>query len=201
MTLRERVEERRRLGSAEAGAFRGSRAYRNFFEGYEEVAVPRGNGRGVRIERIYRGSYYVQEGSDHVWLRRKVLCLLLYLASFLCFAAAAWPSYAGNTAAYTVLAQAVAALLYLWLFTVVCSYIVSGRRMTVSKYKRAVLPMTNAAAAVSFVLLLTAAMQVVYCVINRGGAYAWTGAAAYLAAAGFAALLYRQEKNCRYRTE
>jgi len=194
------------LGSGEA-RMKGSRAYQKYFEGYEEMALPKKNGKGTRIVRVYRGDYYLEDVPDSAWRGGKVLYALCYVLSFTAFLAAALPARPGNMTWYAVIPQAVAVLAYFWLLTVVCSRIVSDRRMTISKYKRAVLPLPYACEAVLLMLGLALLMQVLHAAVSAAaGTAAGAGETVltwllYAAAAGLIAVIFRREKATEYRRE
>lgn len=61
--------------------FSHSGSYHRHFQGYAEQRVPRENGRGVRIERVYVADYYRYEETDAVWRRKKFMYLLLYASA------------------------------------------------------------------------------------------------------------------------
>ena len=73
-----------------ANPFSHSHAYHSYFQGYAEQRVPRENGKGTRIQRIYVADYYRYEEPDQVWRRRKLVC------AGACAAAAACVLYADS---------------------------------------------------------------------------------------------------------
>ncbi len=58
-----------------------STAYHRFFLGYSEHRVPRQNGRGYRIERIYTADYCRYEEPDGEWKRKKIYGFLAILVT------------------------------------------------------------------------------------------------------------------------
>lgn len=58
-----------------------STMYHRVFEGYSERQVPRENGKGARIERVYVGDHYVRRGGAKALRRAKLLYAGLYLAA------------------------------------------------------------------------------------------------------------------------
>ena len=138
------------------GEYTGSRAYHRYFEGYEEHTVMKRNGRGTRIERLYRADYYYQDISDHAWIAHKILYAFLYVLAAALFIGSAAPSDVINKTRYMTFIQAISVMLYIWLFCVLCSYIISDRYMTISKYKRAFRPFKRA------VMLTAAAMAAAF---------------------------------------
>ena len=144
----------------------GSRAYKRFFEGYEEVTIPNRNGRGFRIKRIYRGGYYRQDITTCRWVLLKMIYAFLFILSFCFFANPALRSIPVNSVWYVTISQAVVVALYFWSVTVLCSYIVSGRNMTISKYKRACVPIRYAFKSTFIALLVTTVLTVLFVVVN-----------------------------------
>ena len=59
--------------------FSHSSSYHQHFQGYAEQRVPRENGKGTRIERIYVASYYQYEETDTVWRWKKFSYIILFI--------------------------------------------------------------------------------------------------------------------------
>jgi hypothetical protein len=146
---------------------KGSRAYQRFFEGYEEITIPDKNGRGYQIKRIYRGEYYRQDISDSKWIGLKILYFFLFVGSFCFFAKAALLNLPVNSVWYVTMSQAADVAVYFWSFTALCSYIVSERNMTISKYKRACVPIRYALKSSFIVLLVTFFLNILFLVLDR----------------------------------
>lgn len=78
----ERKQQRRleEEGSDLHRPFNHSTFYHRFFEGYSEQLVPKGNGKGRRVERTYVGKTYRRSCSDSAWWLAKLgyvgLCLV-----------------------------------------------------------------------------------------------------------------------------
>ncbi|MCC8068105.1 MAG: hypothetical protein LIO94_13555 [Clostridiales bacterium] len=180
----------------------GSRAYQKFFEDYEEVLVPKKNGKGSRISRIYRGQYYRQEFSDACWYGMKVAYPLLAVVSCLLFCSAALPAIGANHVWYVNLLQALSIGSYLWLFVVLCHYVAAPRSMTISGWKRACRPIKNALRLLIVSILLTAVSTVLYYLINQ---IEYSGTVLnclvrYLLGAGFCAVIFYIESRTTYST-
>jgi NADH:ubiquinone oxidoreductase subunit 6 (subunit J) len=58
--------------------FTHSTSYHKFFQGYAERRVPKANGKGTRIERIYVENYYRYAETDTVWRWKKLVYSLCY---------------------------------------------------------------------------------------------------------------------------
>ena len=59
--------------------FSHSGSYHRHFQGYAEQRVPRENGKGTRIERIYVADYYRYEETDAAWLWKKFCYIILFV--------------------------------------------------------------------------------------------------------------------------
>lgn len=85
---RRRMRAVKRLANERESEWEGfithSAMYHRVFEGYSERQVPRKSGKGVRIERVYAGNYYVRRGGAAALRRAKVLYGILYLAAVVC---------------------------------------------------------------------------------------------------------------------
>ncbi len=178
----------------------GSRAYQKFFEDYEEITIPKKNGKGTAIRRIYRGSYYRLEASDARWYARKVIYPLLAVVSCLFFGAAAFPYSSANRAWYVNVPQAVTMAVYLWLLVVLCFYIAAPRNVTVYGWKRGYLPMKKALKAQAAAILATAAATLLHDLFNAAALTAQTFVylAEYLLGAGMIAVIYCLESRAVY---
>lgn len=58
--------------------FSHSSAYHRHFQGYAEQRVPKENGKGNRIERVYVADYYEYEETDTVWRWMKFSYIILF---------------------------------------------------------------------------------------------------------------------------
>ena len=59
--------------------FSHSGSYHRHFQGYAEQRIPKENGRGNRIERIYVADYYEYGETDTVWRWKKLGCIVLFV--------------------------------------------------------------------------------------------------------------------------
>lgn len=203
MDLRKGLGESFRKGEVDGKkkTWCGSRAYRKFFEDYEEIRVPKENGRGSKIERIYRGDYYRRECSDGWWYAMKGVYLLLAAASAWLFGFAALPSTGANRVWYVTVPQAVSIVCYLWLFRVLCSYIAAPRNMTVSEWKRACKPLRLVLRILSGGILVTAAGTLAYYLsyASEFDGQVFTYLMAYLLGAVLIGFVYFAESRTVYR--
>lgn len=178
----------------------GSRAYQRFFEDYEEIQVPKENGKGTRIKRIYRGMYYRQVGSDGNWYLKKVLYPLLLAGSFVFFVRAALPNNSINHTWYAALIQAVSMLAYFCALAVMGHYIAAPRDMTVAGWKRACRPLKRVLrillVSILAALLITMGYHLCHRLETEGAE--WYAIWNYLFSALAAGSLYVLEKRTVY---
>ena len=116
--------------------------YHKFFEGYSEVQVPRKNGKGMRIERRYVGSYYRRDCSDSAWTGSKILYAGIFAVSSVLYLTAAGEMPGGMSALYVVAPELVTVLLLVAGFMYMGRCLCAGRKMKIYEYKSsyAVLP-------------------------------------------------------------
>ena len=85
---RKKLRALKRLSSARDSEFEGfithSALYHRVYEGYSERQVPKENGRGMRIERVYVGNYFERQNTGVTLTAAKVLYPLLFLLAALC---------------------------------------------------------------------------------------------------------------------
>jgi succinate dehydrogenase/fumarate reductase cytochrome b subunit len=121
-----------------------SRAYHRFFEGYSEITVPKPNGKGTRIQRIYTGNYYRQ----NLIKGQRILLRGLYVALFLCmaylFVSSASLPLASNSTWYVVLPQVISIPFLFWILIAFFSYLPAGVNMTIADYRNSSLSLQKA---------------------------------------------------------
>ena len=85
---RKKLRALKRLSSARDSEFEGfithSSLYHRVYEGYSERQVPKENGRGMRIERVYVGNYFERQNTKVNLVATKVLYSVLFLLAVLC---------------------------------------------------------------------------------------------------------------------
>jgi hypothetical protein len=143
-----------------------SRAYHRYFEGYSEVSVPRQNGKGTFIERIYTGNYYRQELSKGQRVVIRILYAVLFLGIAYLFISSAIMPLTSNTTWYVVLPQAGSILFMAWVFIALCTYLPSGRALTIEGYRNSSLALKKATFAVAISLGLSAIVSLLFMVFN-----------------------------------
>lgn len=130
-------EDRKLLNLEES--FRGrhrNRKYHSFFEGYTEYTELDKNGK-EKIRRVYTADYYRQSGS--LWqtvLTRCAYVLMFVLAVYCVLSASMDRSAACNYTWYVQIWHACCLAILFWVFTLLFSYVTSGRNWTIYDYKQ-----------------------------------------------------------------
>jgi hypothetical protein len=143
MTLykKETRKERRmrRLEEAEGGElnsiFHHSTYYHRFFENYSEAMVPKKNGKGNRIIRMYTGYYYRRACSDLNWVLTKFAYIVLYLIGASAYICAFGSPLAGNFNECAALPGLLSAVAMLLLLANIISCTFENRTMTIYGYR------------------------------------------------------------------
>ena len=179
----------------------GSRAYQKFFEHYEEIRVPKENGRGTRIKRIYTGDYYRKDSSDKNWYVMKVVYLLAAVVTVALFVMASFPGNGANKVWYVTVPQAASVACFFVFFRVLCSYIAAPRNMTISEWKRGCKTLKKVLKILECCVLVTA--------VGTLGYYLFHGTEfsgkilcyfiAYLLCAGVLSIIYILENKVNYK--
>ena len=85
---RKRMRALKRLSSSRDSEWEGvishSTLYHRVFEGYSERQVPKENGKGMRIERIYVGNHFIRQGTAKAFVLTRLLYVVLYLIAVGC---------------------------------------------------------------------------------------------------------------------
>ena len=113
--------------------FSHSGAYHRHFQGYAEQRVPRENGRGYRIERVYLADFYRYAETDAVWRGKKLLYAALFLAAAGAVILAGTRPAAVNRISAVGAAQILAFLPMIWLLYQLVLQVTAPRRMTVGE--------------------------------------------------------------------
>jgi len=180
----------------------GSKSYQKFFEDFEEISVPTKNGKRYKIQRVYKGTYYLLDGSSQSWVLHKVVYGVMFLLSMGLFISAAIESAPVNRIWYVTVMQAVDIGFFFWNIILLSSYIFAERKMTVSKYKRACSNIRFAFFSAFCALSATGVSNVIYALLNskeRGNVIEHI--IQYLAGAVLFFIMYKVEKKAKYSKE
>lgn len=182
-------------------SFAHSGCYHSHFAGYAESRLPRENGRGSRIVRVYVAPYYSQDVSEAQWIRYKVVYAALYLAGVLAYlVGAVEPQAVSNSTAYVALPGLLSAFCLFVELVLVAKTVCQKRKMTVGAYRSGPARLAGWSAATSVLLAATAAAVLVCIAVN--GLYTVAELRCLmmnLAAAGAFWLLHRLESDMSYK--
>lgn len=113
--------------------FSHSNSYHQHFQGYAEQRVPKENGKGYRIERVYTADYYEYEETDAAWRWMKLGYVILFLlAAAVSVFADSRPMAVNRLRAVGIL-QILSFLPMIYLFYKLILQISAPRRMTVGE--------------------------------------------------------------------
>jgi hypothetical protein len=177
-----------------------SKAYHRFFEGYSEVSVPKPNGKGYTIQRVYTGDYYRQDltGGQRLLLRG------LYVALFLCiaylFVSTAVLPVTSNATWYVVLTQVVSIPFLFWILIVFFNYLPAWRDLTIYEYRSSSQALQKATLGASLGMGVVALATLVFMVSNLSNEplLELLSAGKYLSAGLLALLMNRVERRVHY---
>jgi hypothetical protein len=143
-----------------------SNAYHRFFEGYSEITVPKPNGKGYGIQRIYTGNYYRQD----LTTGQRILLRGLYVAIFVgmgyLFVSSASLPTASNSTWYVVLSQVVSVPFLFWILIAFLSYLPAERDLTIAEYRNSSLALQKATLGSAASLGLAAVAMLVFLLLN-----------------------------------
>jgi len=179
-----------------------SKAYHRHFEGYSEVIVPKPDGKGTRIQRIYTGDYYRQD----LPRRQRILIRLLYVALFLSIAflymSSASAPLAINSTWYVVLAQAVSLPFLVWILIALFFYLPAEQDMKIADYRGSSRALLKATKGSAICLGITVVAALAFIALNPSDALLrhLLCAGEYLFAGLIALAMHRTERKVRYST-
>ncbi len=143
-----------------------SKAYHRFFEGYSEITVPKPNGKGYTIQRIYTGDYHRQDltKSQRIWLR--VLYVVLFLGAAYLFVSSAILPLVSNATWYVALSQAISIPLLFWVMIVFYSYLPAKQDLTIHEYRSSSLALQKATFGSAVSLGIAALATLIFVLLN-----------------------------------
>lgn len=144
----------------------GSRFYRRYFEGYEEVSVPARDGSGEKTSLVYTADYYAQELSRKAKILLRAAYLLLFCGAAFCFGSAAAEAIPLNSCWYEAAAEAASLFFLGWTFWVFTNYVPAVGNMTVWEYRHAVVPLRKAVSGAWISLFAAAVLACLYLLLN-----------------------------------
>lgn len=176
-----------------------SRAYKRFFEGWEEHEVMVAPGK-YRSERVYVADYYTIQGGRPRKCRMAV-CYVVLLAGILgCFFFASTQDAVFNRIWYGAVVQALSLASWLWMLASVLSWTAASLKMTLGELRggpKAILRSTFAGISAN---ALAAVVSLVQIALTRGegAGQQLLFAVIYLSCAAMALLMRALEKSNEY---
>lgn len=179
-----------------------SKAYDRFFEGYSEFTVPKTDGKGYKIQRVYTGNYYCQDLTKG----QRILFRLLYFVLFLCamylFISSASSPLVMNSTWYVVITQVICIPFLFWIgITLVFYYLPAQKNLTIHEYRSSSLSLQKAALGSSICLSVVAFSALIFVLLNQSiGLVSELVCVIQLFTGGLLMfLIYRIEKNVKYQ--
>lgn len=190
----------RQNGGTEKKKHSPGRAYRRFFEGYTEISVPKENGKGEKILRIYTAEFYRRKLDDRQHILLKLFYAVMYLIALIGFVTAAVEPLESNAVWYVAFPQTCCIFFFGWLFLGLMKYFFAERNMTIYSYRTSTQNVKRAALGLVLSLLWLSLMNACYLALHIGYMPFEEGwcIVRFLIGAGSTALLYNAEKRVTY---
>ena len=173
---RKKLRALKRLSSARDSEFEGfithSALYHRVYEGYSERQVPKENGRGMRIERVYVGTYFERQNTGVTLTMAKVLYPVLFLLAALCAVFAFSRSTGYNSIWYGVIPMFTLIILMILFLYHLFACLTSPKRMELYHYN-SFLRLMQSALRTAIVAFLYALLSVVFLLLNPGTPGIW----------------------------
>jgi hypothetical protein len=144
-----------------------SKAYHRFFEGYSEVSVPKPDGKGYRIQRIYTGDLYRQDLTKGRRFMLRGLYAVLFLCIMYLFVSAAILPLDSNSTWYVVLPQVASIPFLFWILIIFLSYLPASQDMTVDGYRSSSQALKKATLGSAICLAIAALVSLLFMVLNQ----------------------------------
>jgi hypothetical protein len=196
-SLRERLQKEAKPSQ---GGFAHSQAYHRFFEGYSEIKIPKPDGKGYRIQRIYTGDYHRQDLTKIQQLLLRVLYVVLFLVSAALFVSSATLPLTSNSTWYVVLAQVVSIPFLFWILITFFSYLPTRLDLTIAEYRSSSLALQKATLGAALSLGVAVLVTLVFIFLNLSNEplNELLCAVRYLVAGLLALSINRVEKKVNY---
>lgn len=178
-----------------------SAAYHRHFEGWAEIERRDERGR-VRIERVYRGTWYIQSLSRAQRIGERAALAVLFAAALALFAFAALRPVAGNAKWFLALGQFAVIAAALFTLAGLVNYLTCGGKMTVGEYKSGPVRFRRGCAVMIAALLLCLLLYLLCAFLYEAGIGTHLLCAALcLASALFLVLAHRLDANVPYENK
>ncbi len=136
-----------------------SSTYHRFFEDYVETRVPKANGKGTKILRVYRGFYYQQDIADMHRVRNRVLLALLYMIAVAFFLLSSLHATSGSIAWLLNISLFLSFIGLFWMLYILIYYMITPRKMTVGCYRATSKPLVRSGRLTAAALGVSALLQ------------------------------------------
>jgi hypothetical protein len=143
-----------------------SNAYHRFFEGYSEITIPKPDGKGSSIQRLYTGNYYRQALTTGQRILLRGLYVALFLGIVYLFVSSAILPLASNSTWYVVLSQIVSIPFLFWILIAFLSYLPAERDLTIAEYRISSLALQKATLGAAASLGLAAVAMLVFLLLS-----------------------------------
>lgn len=178
-------------------------SYDGYFDGYIEQKVPKENGRGLRIKRIYVDDYIRAAIEDTEWRRRKKLYPFLYIVALLGYILAGSQPIGSNSVIYIVAPGLLAALMFLLSVVPLGFFATSKQNMTKWEYSTSAKRVKTYSLLTGCCLLTAALGTLIYLVFYRDLQIVpvLVSLLGYMTSGGILIWIYLREEKTEYRTE
>jgi hypothetical protein len=162
--------------------------------------VPKLNGKGTRIQRIYTGDHFRQDLTEYQRILIRVLYVTLFLCIVVLFASSAILPLTINSVWYVVLPQAVSLPFLFWMLIALFSYLPAKRDLKIVDYRSSSLYLQKAAMGSAVCLSITMLDTLVFIMLNTSDKSLHEGlcAAKYTVAGLIALTMNRIERKVGY---
>ncbi len=203
MSLKDRLHDSMRQDNGKSkDGFSHSKAYHRYFEGYSETIIPKSNGKGSRIVRVYIGDYFRQNLSPRKRITIRVLYVVLFVCAAVFYISSAVQPLTINSTWYVVLPEAISLLFLSWILLTFLSYIPAERDMTIEGYRSSSLSLLKATLGSATCLGIAGLTTLIFIVLNPVDEYlsVLLCSGKFFAAGLFALAMNRIESKVNYLT-
>ncbi len=173
-------------------------AYHRYFENYTEKKVPRKNGKGTRIVRVYTGEYYKHEMPDDEWKKLKIVYGLSYLLAVAALILGMSRNALSNYTKFMALLGMIAILMSGWILFVLLSYLPAGRKLTIGEFKATNKPLITASLAGAISMGILSLSSILSLIFVKDVGYELFNAAIYALGGLLLLLIWRKENKIQY---
>jgi len=137
-------------------------AYHGFFEGYREVRIPKKNGKGYTIRRVYAMPWVRMNVPDGVWIRNKLIQAGLFALAVLLYLAGSLNQISANSSPLVAIPGLFGLLGMVLTLVALLRYLIRKRNMTLWEYRSGSRRIIRCSLPSAAMLLMTAAVVLFY---------------------------------------